>query len=127
MTGSAPLLTALAMGVAISLPGGLYLGLANLSQVAGELPAQPEISAATNAGSMRRVDVNGIFIVGSGEFVAQLAAAFDSRLQGQPAAAIFRIPDVELHVLRLQAIAARRHFLSAYVQSLGCHFLDLYG
>jgi len=38
------LLTALAMGVAISLPGGLYLGLANLSQVAGELPAQPEIS-----------------------------------------------------------------------------------
>jgi cell division transport system permease protein len=38
------LLTALAMGVAISLPSGLYLGLGNLSQVAGELPAQPEIS-----------------------------------------------------------------------------------
>ena len=38
------LLTALAMGVAISLPSGLYLGLVNLSQVAGELPAQPEIS-----------------------------------------------------------------------------------
>ncbi|MHB1145616.1 MAG: permease-like cell division protein FtsX [Thiobacillus sp.] len=38
------LLTALAMGVAISLPGGLYLGLGNLSQVAGNLPAQPEIS-----------------------------------------------------------------------------------
>jgi len=37
-------LTALAMGVAISLPSGLYLGLVNLSQVAGELPAQPEIS-----------------------------------------------------------------------------------
>lgn len=38
------LLTALAMGVAISLPGGLYLGLANLGQVVGGLPAQPEIS-----------------------------------------------------------------------------------
>ncbi len=38
------LLTALAMGVAISLPGVLYLGLGNLSRVAGDLPAQPEIS-----------------------------------------------------------------------------------
>ncbi len=38
------LLTALAMGVAISLPSGLYLGLDNLSRLAGELPAQPEIS-----------------------------------------------------------------------------------
>jgi cell division transport system permease protein len=38
------LLTALAMGVAISLPAVLYLGLGNLSQVAGDLPAQPEIS-----------------------------------------------------------------------------------
>jgi len=38
------LLTALAMGVAISLPGVLYLGLNNLSRVAGDLPAQPEIS-----------------------------------------------------------------------------------
>jgi len=38
------LLTALAMGVAISLPAVLYLGLGNLSRVAGNLPAQPEIS-----------------------------------------------------------------------------------
>ncbi len=38
------LLTALAMGVAISLPAALYLGLDNLSRVAGGLPAQPEIS-----------------------------------------------------------------------------------
>ena len=38
------LLTALAMGVAISLPAGLYLGLDNLGRVAGDLPAQPEIS-----------------------------------------------------------------------------------
>ncbi len=40
----ATLLTALAMGVAISLPSGLYLGLNQLSQLAGDLPAQPEIS-----------------------------------------------------------------------------------
>lgn len=38
------LLTALAMGVAISLPAGLYLGLGNLSRMAGGLPTQPEIS-----------------------------------------------------------------------------------
>jgi cell division transport system permease protein len=38
------LLTALAMGVAISLPSGLYLGLVNLSRLAGDVPAQPEIS-----------------------------------------------------------------------------------
>ena len=38
------LLTALAMGVAISLPGVLYLGLNTVSRVAGDLPAQPEIS-----------------------------------------------------------------------------------
>lgn len=46
----ATLLTALAMGVAISLPSGLYLGLSNLSRVAGELPAQPEISLFLDAG-----------------------------------------------------------------------------
>jgi cell division transport system permease protein len=40
----ATLLTALAMGVAISLPSGLYLMLGNLNRLAGELPAQPEIS-----------------------------------------------------------------------------------
>lgn len=40
----ATLLTALAMGVAISLPSGLYLGLANLGRLAGELPTHPEIS-----------------------------------------------------------------------------------
>ena len=45
------LLTALAMGVAISLPSGLYLGLDNLSRVAGGLPAQPEISLFLDAGS----------------------------------------------------------------------------
>ncbi len=43
------LLTALAMGVAISLPSGLYLGLINLSRLAGDLPAQPEISVFLDA------------------------------------------------------------------------------
>jgi cell division transport system permease protein len=38
------LLTALAMGVAISLPSALYLILGNLNRMAGDLPAQPEIS-----------------------------------------------------------------------------------
>lgn len=40
----ATLLTALAMGVAISLPSGLYLVLAQVSDLASSLPAQPEIS-----------------------------------------------------------------------------------
>lgn len=38
------LLAALAMGVAISLPSGLYLVIGNLERLAGKLPAQPEIS-----------------------------------------------------------------------------------
>lgn len=45
----ATLLTALAMGVAISLPSGLYLVLGNLNQLAGDLPAQPEISVFLDA------------------------------------------------------------------------------
>ncbi len=45
----ATLLTALAMGVAISLPGGLYLGLGHLDRLAGDLPAQPEISIFLDA------------------------------------------------------------------------------
>lgn len=45
----ATLLTALAMGVSISLPCGLYLMLGNLSQFAGDLPAQPEISLFLDA------------------------------------------------------------------------------
>lgn len=48
-TPVATLLTALAMGVAISLPTGLYLILGNLSQLAGNLPAQPEISVYLDA------------------------------------------------------------------------------
>jgi cell division transport system permease protein len=45
----ATLLTALAMGVAISLPGGLYLMLGNLNRLAGDLPTQPEISVFLDA------------------------------------------------------------------------------
>jgi cell division transport system permease protein len=45
----ASLLTALAMGVAISLPSGLYLVLGNLNRLAGDLPAQPEISLFLDA------------------------------------------------------------------------------
>lgn len=36
--------TALAIGVAISLPAGMYLAIKNVSHLAGDLPAQPEIS-----------------------------------------------------------------------------------
>lgn len=45
----ATLLAALAMGVAISLPSGLYLGLGTVSRLAGGLPAQPEISLFLDA------------------------------------------------------------------------------
>ena len=37
-------LTTLALGVAISLPAGLYLGLTTLARFAGDLPTRPEIS-----------------------------------------------------------------------------------
>ncbi|OYW36112.1 MAG: cell division protein FtsX [Hydrogenophilales bacterium 12-61-10] len=43
------LFTALAMGVAISLPSALYLMLGNLNRLAGDLPAQPEISLFLSA------------------------------------------------------------------------------
>jgi len=54
------LLTALAMGVAISLPAGLYLGLDNLGRGAGTLPAQPEVSvflaADTTPGARKAIE-----------------------------------------------------------------------
>lgn len=43
-TPLASLFALLAIGVAISLPAGLYMGLANLAALAGNLPTQPEIS-----------------------------------------------------------------------------------
>jgi cell division transport system permease protein len=45
----ATLFTTLAMGVAISLPSGLYLILGNLNQLAGDLPTHPEISVFLSA------------------------------------------------------------------------------
>lgn len=43
-TPFASLFTALAIGVALSLPAALYLALGNLNRLAGQVPAQPEIS-----------------------------------------------------------------------------------
>ncbi len=65
----ATLMTTLAIGVAISLPSGLYLILSNLDRLAGDLPAQPEISlyldtaitpAARNAIAARLKDHPGL-------------------------------------------------------------------
>lgn len=82
------LLTALAMGVAISLPSGLYLGLENLSQVAGELPAQPEISLFLDAGAsteqkqaiatrLKQSDIAEARFVPKDEALAALSASQD--------------------------------------------------
>lgn len=84
----ATLLTALAMGVAISLPSGLYLGLANLSRVAGELPAQPEISLFLDAGAsaeqkqaiaarLKQPDIAQARFVPKDEALATLSASQD--------------------------------------------------
>jgi len=82
------LLTALAMGVAISLPSGLYLGLSNLSRVAGELPAQPEISLFLDAGAsaeqkqaiaerLKQPDIAQARFVPKDEALATLSASQD--------------------------------------------------
>ncbi|MHB0975483.1 MAG: permease-like cell division protein FtsX [Thiobacillus sp.] len=81
-------LTALAMGVAISLPSGLYLGLGNLARVAGGLPAQPEISLFLDAGAsaeqkqliaarLRQPDIAQARYVPRDEALAALSAAQD--------------------------------------------------
>jgi len=82
----ATLLTALAMGVAISLPGGLYLGLGHLDRLAGDLPAQPEISIfldaeASNAqkqaiaARLKQTDIAEARYVPKDEALAALSAA----------------------------------------------------
>ena len=82
------LLTALAMGVAISLPSGLYLGLSNLARVAGNLPAQPEISLFLDAGAsaeqkqalaarLKQPDIAQARFVPRDEALAALSAAQD--------------------------------------------------
>jgi cell division transport system permease protein len=84
----ATLLTALAMGVAISLPSGLYLALGNVSRLAGDLPAQPEISvfldrdassaeAQAIAARVKRADIAHARHVPKDEALAALSAAQD--------------------------------------------------
>lgn len=80
------LLTALAMGVAISLPSGLYLVLGNLDRLAGGLPAQPEISVFLDAGvstaekqaiaaRLKQTDIAEARFVPRDEALAALSAA----------------------------------------------------
>lgn len=84
----ASLLTALAMGVAISLPGGLYLALGNLDRLAGDLPAQPEISVFLDAAAstmqkqaiterLRQTDIAKARYVPKDEALAALSSAQD--------------------------------------------------
>lgn len=84
----ATLLTALAMGVAISLPGGLYLGLGHLDRLAGDLPAQPEISVFLNveastaqeqriAARLKQPDIAEARFVPKDEALATLSTAQD--------------------------------------------------
>jgi cell division transport system permease protein len=81
-------LTALAMGVAISLPSGLYLGLGNLGRLAGDLPAQPEISLFLDSGvsggqkqaiaaRLRQPDIAEARYVSREDALAALSAAQD--------------------------------------------------
>ena len=82
------LLTALAMGVAISLPTGLYLVLGNLSGLAGDLPAQPEISVFLDTGvstaqkqviaaRLKQADIAEARFVPRDDALAALSAAQD--------------------------------------------------
>jgi cell division transport system permease protein len=84
----ATLLTALAMGVAISLPSGLYLVLGNLNQLAGNLPAQPEISVFLDddvsttqkqaiAARLKQPDIAQARFVPKDEALAALSASQD--------------------------------------------------
>ena len=84
----ATLLTALAMGVAISLPSGLYLVLGNLNKLAGDLPAQPEISVFLDAdvsnaqkqtisARLKQADIAHARFVPKDEALASLSAAQD--------------------------------------------------
>ena len=84
----ATLLAALAMGVAISLPAGLYLGLETLTRLAGDLPAEPEISLFLGAGAsadrrqaiaarLRQSDIADARYVSKETAMAALAASPD--------------------------------------------------
>ncbi len=82
------LLTALAMGVAISLPSGLYLVLGNLNQLAGNLPAQPEISVFLSddaspqqrqaiAARLKRTDIEQARLIAKDEALQALSTSQD--------------------------------------------------
>ena len=84
----APLLPALAMGVSISLPGGLYLGLGNLDRLPGNLPApagsslflDAEVSTAQKqviAARLRQPDIAVARYVPKDEALAALSSAQD--------------------------------------------------
>ncbi len=79
-------LAALAMGVAISLPSGLYLGLSTLSRLAGDLPTTPEISVFLDpdatpaerqaiASRLKRPDIATARYVPKDEALAALSAS----------------------------------------------------
>jgi len=76
------------MGVAISLPSGLYLGLGTLSRLAGDLPAQPEISVFLDAAAtaeqrqaiadrLKQSDISEARYVPKDEALAALSASQD--------------------------------------------------
>ncbi|MDT3706824.1 MAG: permease-like cell division protein FtsX [Thiobacillus sp.] len=84
----ATLLAALAMGVAVSLPSALYLGLGTLNRLAGNLPASPEISVfldgdtaaadrAAIATRLKQSDIAQARYVPKEEALATLSAAQD--------------------------------------------------
>lgn len=107
----ATLLTALAMGVAISLPSGLYLALGNLGRLAGDLPAQPEISVFLDAdasaahkqaiaGRLQQSDIAQARYVPKEDALAALSAAQDL---ADIAAGLTQNPLPDAWVVRSQA------------------------
>jgi cell division transport system permease protein len=113
------------MGVAISLPSGLYLMLGNLNRLAGELPAQPEISVflATEvsaahrqaiAARLKRSDIAQARYVPKDEALAALSAAQDL---ADITAGLTQNPLPDAWVVRPQATS--REDLSRVANDLG--------
>ena len=85
-TPFASLFTALAIGVAVTLPVGMYLTLKNISHLAGDLPARPEISVfLAKASSQAERD------------------ALEKKLESHPAIAQHRFVSMEAALERLNA------------------------
>lgn len=80
--------TALAIGVALTLPAGLYLALVNLDRLAGQIPAQPEISlfisdAATTADKEKlKQKIEGHPEISKTRFVSRESALENLKVQG---------------------------------------------